>query len=1175
MDAQSKQPKEPNGEPENALPEDALPRAEWIDGEQVYEPVERAESASTGEEAPDDEAISGEKTALENAGQQSEAETQSSPEASTSPQALSQKETAEGENEAAPAAARSTKPPTQKLTEGSKTTDPQEQKETPPAEKRVSQDTAEQTPAPQPTNSPKTSATPPPPKAPPPDLPPETMIIPPPPGQPPQQPPPPPPEEPSKMPMRHNRSINWWHSIVRWSLRLVFSILLIGLFIGGALTAFGVYKYYTIAASLPSVDNLRKRASHFETTRILDRNGDVLYEILDPNAGRRTYVPLSKISPYMVAATIATEDKHFYEHPGIDIWAIARAFWQNYTSGEIVSGASTITQQLARALLLSPEERNKRTYDRKLREAILAIEITRRYSKDEILELYLNEVYYGNLAYGVEAAAETYFHTTADKLTLAQAAFLAGLPQAPAVYDPYTNRKAAMQRFRQVLTRLYETSQEMGCISVSNSPHPICVSAQDVAAAWQQMQNYKFPSPNIPMRFPHWVNYIRSLLEKRYDPQTIYRSGFTVYTTLDPTLQEKAQEIVRKQVKSLAAKHVTDGALVAIRPTTGEILAMVGSADYYNKAIHGQVNMALAPRQPGSSIKPYTYLAAFEKGWTPATLIWDVPSEFPPSGNPNDPRPPYKPVNYDHRFHGPVTVRIALANSFNVPAVKALQFVGIYDDPKTPQKDGLIGMAERLGITTLTRKDYGLSLTLGGGEVTLLEHTGAYAVMANGGKRVPPVAITKIVDYKGHVVYQYTPPPGKQVIRAEHAYLITSILSDNNARAWEFGYNSPLHLPFPAAAKTGTTNDFRDNWTMGYTPDIAVGVWVGNADNSPMINSTGLTGAAPIWSAFMQFAEDHLTNGHPTPFVRPPGIVDEVICAISGTRPSKWCPKQRTEVFAYDQPPLPASDDLWQFVPIDTWTQLAPSKVCNPDGLYSTKWLTIKVSDPWARKWLRNTKEGRSWAAKMGFKNPVIFTPDRECKASDPRPLLKFVYPADGTVITEPKVDVIVQADATKYFKDFRIEARTPKDKKWHNIYKSNKPVPKPDKVAEWNISEMWDWEHMPTGKVLVRMYMHSTVSELNYAIRQITVTFNIPTPTPTPTATPTPTTTPTPTQTSTPTPTPSPTPTATPTPAPTSTPTPTSSPTPTPTPMPTVTPSTTPTPTQTPTPIPTATPTP
>ncbi|HEX2980700.1 MAG TPA: transglycosylase domain-containing protein, partial [Anaerolineaceae bacterium] len=509
--------------------------------------------------------------------------------------------------------------------------------------------------------------------------------------------------------------------------------------------SFLVYQYYTIAAALPSVDDLRAHASQFETTRILDRNGNTLYEILDPTAGRRTYVPLEKISPYLIAATLATEDNQYYNNPGFDPFAIARAFWSNYTNGEIVSGASTITQQLARILLLSDDERYEQSYKRKMREIVLAAEITRKYTKEEILELYFNEINYGNLAYGLEAAAETYFNTSADKLTLAQAAFLAGLPQAPAVYDIYTNREITLQRHKQVLILMYQDSQEKGCIYVSTNIQPVCVDEAAAAAAAMEMENYTF-EPNLGrIRYPHWVNYVRSWLEGQYDAQTIYRSGFTVYTTLDPALQDQAEQIVSQHISSLADRNVSNGALVAIQPRTGEILAMVGSADFYNDAISGQVNMAVSPRQPGSSIKPLTYVAAFEKGWTPATLIWDVPSEFPPSGDPNDPREPYVPVNYDERYHGPVTVRTALANSYNIPAVKALNFVGIYDNPNVAGEDGLIAFAKRLGITSLTRPDYGLSLTLGGGEVSLLEMTGAFAVFANDGRRVPPVAVTKIV----------------------------------------------------------------------------------------------------------------------------------------------------------------------------------------------------------------------------------------------------------------------------------------------------------------------------------------------------------------------------------------------------------------------------------------------
>ncbi|MEN8173771.1 MAG: transglycosylase domain-containing protein, partial [Chloroflexota bacterium] len=583
------------------------------------------------------------------------------------------------------------------------------------------------------------------------------------------------------------------------SLGCMLRMFIIGLFFTILLTlvtgSAGLIVYRRIVKDLPDPSGIRQRVSQFETTRILDKDGNVLYEILDPSGGRRTYVPLDKISPYLIAATLATEDKEFYNHPGFDAMAIARAFWQNLVSKETVSGASTITQQLTRTLFLGPDERVQQTYIRKLREALIAAEVTRRYSKDEILELYLNEIYYGNLAYGIEAASETYFGVRASELNLGEAAFLAGLPQLPAIYDVYTNRDGTLYRQKTVLLLMYYASQEKDCIPVSNSPEPICIGAPEAAEAASMFDEYEFQPPHVMMRYPHWVNYVRTLLEAQYDPQTIYRSGFTVYTSLDPKLQEVAQQAVRDQISTLAGKHVTNGAVVILRPSTGEILAMVGSADFYSEEISGQVNMAVSPRQPGSAIKPLTYLAAFEKGWTPATLIWDVDSEFPPSGDPDDTRPPYIPVNYDNREHGPMTVRTALSNSFNIPAVKALDFVGIYDNPETPVEDGLIAIARRMGISTFTRDDYGLSLTLGGGDVTLLELTGAYAVFANDGEKIPPAAITRIEDHLGNVVFQYEPSLGDQVLRSEHAYLISSIISDNQARSLMFGSNSVLNLP--------------------------------------------------------------------------------------------------------------------------------------------------------------------------------------------------------------------------------------------------------------------------------------------------------------------------------------------------------------------------------------------
>lgn len=900
-------------------------------------------------------------------------------------------------------------------------------------------------------------------------------------------------------------------------LRVLIAIAFLFVVAGLCLGSLAVYEYYSIASSLPSVSDLQQRTSQFETTRILDRNGDLLYEIIDPNAGRRTYVPLDKMSPAIVAATIATEDKDFYSHPGYDIWAIIRAIWQNYTTGETVSGASTITQQLARNILLSPEERSRRTYLRKAREIILAAEITRRYTKDQILELYLNENYYGNLSYGVEAAAETYFHTTADKLTVAQAAFLAGLPQSPAVYDIYNNRDATLARDQQVLALMVQASYEQNCIKVSNSAEPVCVDPAAAATAAAEIRDYTFQPPDINIKYPHWVNYVRSQLEANYDAQTIYRSGFTIYTTLNPTLQDKAQQIVTNQVAALADNNAHDGALIAIKPSTGEILAMVGSADYYNAAISGQVNMAVSEtRQPGSSIKPINYVAAFEKGWTPATLIWDVPSEFPPSGDPNDTRPPYIPNNYDNKFHGPVTVRTALSNSFNVPAVKTLQFVGVYGD------HGMIAMAHRFGITSLNRDDYGLSLTLGGGDVSLLEMTGAFSVFANSGVKVPPVSILKIVDYQGNVVYEYKPPQGEQIISPQHSYLITSILSDTAARAWMFGTNSILNLSFPAAAKTGTSNDFRDNWTLGYTPDLVTGVWVGNADYTPMVHTSGVTGAAPIWAQFMEYAVPYLTGGNPTPFKRPDGIVEKVICASSGTEPSKWCEGgQRTEIFAADQPPLPASQDLRRQIQLDTWTGLQASDACNE---FTDKQIVINVDDPWARKWF-DTKDGKNWLRDNGFPVPPVYAPNRECKQDDPHPTLELSV-HDGDVISQNTLLIKGTADATGGFKSWRLEFGVGKDpSNWTTLAQGDQPV-KNDYFFNWDLSNLSNQTYT----------LHLYVNGKNgYAERFVHFSLAIPTPIP-PTDTPVP----------------SPTPTATPTLVPN---TPTNTPTPTDTPVPTSTP--------------------
>lgn len=877
--------------------------------------------------------------------------------------------------------------------------------------------------------------------------------------------------------------------------RVILILIILFLLAMFAVAAFAFYKYTQIAKTLPDVNDLQYRASQFETTRILDRKGNVLYEIIDPSAGKRTWVPLDQISPNLIAATIATEDKEFYNHPGFDLVALGRALWTNYRSKEVVSGASTITQQLARLLLLT-DERYEQTYERKAREIILAAEITRRYSKEQVLEMYLNEIYYGNMSYGVQAASETYFNTNASDLSLWQAAFLAGLPQSPAVYDVYNNREATLTRSDSVFRLMFEASTEKGCIKVDEIRPPVCVDAMQVLTESEVLKAYTFKQNLLTMQFPHWVVYIQSLLEAQFDAQMIYRSGFTIHTTLDPDFQREAEAAVREQLAQMQGKNATNGAVLAINPKTGEILAMVGSADFNNPAISGQVNMVLTQtRQPGSAIKPFTFLAAFEKDWTPATLLWDVPTRFRPSLDPNDTNPDYEPRNYDGRFRGPVTVRSALANSYNIPVVKALEYVHIYDNPETPEADGFINLARRLGITSLTRPDYGLSLTLGGGEVSLMELTGAFQVLANEGRKLEPVAITRVVNHTGDVVFEHEPSQGAQIVRAAHAYLLSSILSDNNARAPMFGTNSPLNLPFSAAVKTGTTNDFRDNWTIGYTPELLIGVWVGNADYTPMVNTTGVDGAAPIWNRLMQTGINQLYGGIASNFARPNDVVERVICSVSGTEPSEYCPSHVTEIFASDQMPLPKSDDLWVRAQIDAWTNLQASPSCSE---FRKEALAINVTDKSAIEWLE-TEPGREWARNAGFPEPIVVLPERECRADDPRPIINLVGIYDGGTVTENPLKIAGVIDATANFKQFIIHWGVGEDpEEWHRVTDDwvLEPIRSESLIAEWDLSEIEE------TLITIRVTMHSTMNtevQKFYRLR-----LEIPTPTPTPTLTPT-----------------------------------------------------------------------
>lgn len=636
------------------------------------------------------------------------------------------------------------------------------------------------------------------------------------------------------------------------SLSLAFCLMLIVTTAGAVASAIVVNNFFD---SLPNPDNIADR-DYFKSTRIYDRNGILLYELFDPQGGRRTDVSLNELPAYLIWATLATEDANFYTNPGFDVRGIMRAGFQEVT-GTGTSGGSTITQQFIRNVLFDPEERYERSYYRKVKEIALAWEISQKYSKDQILEMYLNEVPYGNLSYGIAAAAEGYFGKEPKDLTLAESAVLAGLPQAPSTYNPIQNPQAAKARQLQVLDLMVKH----GFIDQSTA---------DLAAT----EDLVYKQPRYDIKAPHFVFYVRDLLEQKFGGPNLYRGGYQVYTTLDMRLQEIGERVVRENIAQVRKYHATNGALVAIDPKTGQILTMVGSVDYWDQSIDGQVNIALAERQPGSSIKPITYVAAFAKGWTPGDTILDTPFSIKDGSGKI-----WTPMNYDDRYHGAMSVRDALANSWNIPAVRTLQFVGV---------DTMIEYARKMGITTFRDASrYGLAITLGGGEVKLLEHTGAYSVFANAGVRNPITPFLKILDDNGNVIEQYQPHPDP-VLTPELAYLISNILSDNYARRITYGLNSPLKLSRPsAAAKTGTTDDHRDGWTMGYTPYLAAGVWVGNSDNTPMAGLYGSRSASPIWHDFMEVAIQFYPD---EPFVRPPGIADMPKCGTekAGEKCSQW-----------------------------------------------------------------------------------------------------------------------------------------------------------------------------------------------------------------------------------------------------------------------------------------------
>lgn len=695
---------------------------------------------------------------------------------------------------------------------------------------------------------------------------------------------------------------------------------------------------------LPSPRNLTNNERFAVSTQIFDRNGKLLYEIFADE--HRVPVDVDEIPLQVKQATIAIEDQRFYHHFGIDVFGILRAV-RNNLRGEPVEGGSTITQQLVKNALLSRE----RSLQRKIKEALLAVITEIIYSKDDILGMYLNYVSYGGTAVGIEAASQQYFDKSVKDLDLAEAALLAGLPQSPSTYSPFgSDRQRAKDRQAEVLRRMVEDGY---------------ITQLEAESALAEKLDFALKRTDI--QAPHFVFYVRDLLYQEYGVETVEKGGLRVTTTLDLDLQEVAQASVAAEVANLERQQVGNGAAMIIKPDTGEILSMVGSKDYFDKDAEGEVNIALAQRQPGSSIKPLMYATAFQnKVLNPGTVLLDVPTCFEIPG-----QKPYCPKNYDGTFRGAVTVRQALGNSLNIPAVKGLRLVGLVP---------FIEQARTMGITTwLDPSNYGLSLTLGGGEVRMIDMAQAFAVLANQGVKVPLTPIAKVEDYKGNVLMENDFAARKKtldylteydddvseggverVMDRAPAYLVSHIMQDNQARTAAFGPRSKLVIPNQVVSvKTGTTNDLRDNWTVGFTPEYLVIVWVGNNDNTPMNRYlvSGITGAAPIFNDIMSYV---LRDQEPIWQEKPADVSSAAVCAsgFPSSLSTEPCKERQTELFWRKSQPSNSkiiTKDVW--IHPDTGLPLQTGESTDGLQLESKTIYTDPLTEAYCNDCVRTTTE--------------------------------------------------------------------------------------------------------------------------------------------------------------------------------------------------------------------------
>lgn len=774
-------------------------------------------------------------------------------------------------------------------------------------------------------------------------------------------------------------------------LKLSTNLLLFGS-IAAVIIIVGMFIWYS--RDLPSPDKV-KRKQGFSTT-ILDRNKKPIYDIFtDQN---RKSVQLADTPDSLEKATIAIEDKDFYKHQGFDPKGILRSFF-NIITLRGLQGGSTLTQQLVKNVLLTSE----RTLPRKIKEFVLAIQLESKYSKDEILQMYLNEAPYGGTLWGVESASQAYFGKDVKDLTLAESAILAGLPQQPSYYSPFgPSPKAYISRAEEVLRRMREDGY---------------ITPLQETETKRTLSEVKFLSPNAQYKAPHFVEFIKKQLMEQFNDKITEGAGYQIVTTLDSNLQEKAETDVKEEIDKLKGLKVSNGAAIAINPQTGEILAYVGSKEYNSQDPDFQgkfdvVSMGL--RQPGSALKPITYAVGFSKGFTPSSSLMDVETHFP-SGSTD--KPDYIPKNYDGKFRGPVQIRNALANSINVPAVKMTALVGIKDILKTSFDMGL----STLEPTDDNTKRFGLSLTLGGGEVKLIDLTGAFGVFATGGVKNETYAIEKIMDSNGKVIYEHKKVSGRRVLPDDISYLISNILSDNNARKDVFGLNSYLNISGKSVAvKTGTTDDKRDNWTVGYTPSVAVGVWVGNNDNSAMDPklASGVTGAAPIWNRIMR---DAIANKKNEDFKRPDSIIDMDVDAFGGDGLPYSGKPTRKEIFIKGTEPKSQSTIYKKLKLSKGDNNKLANAVEIAGGNYDEKdFYVFTEDDPISTDGKNRWQDGiNAWASQQS--DPMYKPPTEISSSNENEVVVRIKKPSDKQQTDSNDVDVEADAKAVHDVKKMEL----------------------------------------------------------------------------------------------------------------------------------------------------------